>query len=301
MRNPFLPSLLAGVAAAVLFIAVLALGLGFLFLFLPTLPFFWLGLKGNPKSALLASVIAAVLAGGLTHLSLGVFILFALGLPAFYISQLALLSRGAVWFPIGLIWTRLAYYSSAIMVFIVLYYAARGASFEQLVSEYLRAAFSNVEVEYKEAVTTLTRNWLFLIFSMSIWIWGIALYGHAWLVNRLLKNRQKNIRPDFAVTPYLPPNELLFLLGLCAFASLAGSPPLAFLGKTLLVGLLLPYLFLGASLMHQTTQNWPTRRLFLFFIYFMTLAAFWPALILAGMGLIHHIKHLSGRSNSTRS
>jgi hypothetical protein len=305
MLQTLFPSLIVGLIAAVLFIAVLAMGLGFLFLFLPSLPLFWLGLSRPPKQALIAAGIAACIITLFADLSIGLFFLLLIGLPVFYIAQLAVRSRqqgGAIiWFPLGLIFTRLTFYAAGAITLIAFYYFMESASLEHSLAEQIRTAFGNVDAEYAQATEALANGLSFLIFSIGIWLWGIALYAHGWLINRQLVAKKKSIRPDFAITPFMPPNELLFLLTICAFATLVASPPLAFLGKILLVGFLLPYFFLGISLMHQATQKWPSRRFFLFFVYLMTLTAFWPAFILAGMGLIHHIKHLSVRPNSTRS
>jgi hypothetical protein len=293
----YLPSLLAGLFAAVLFIAVLAFGLGFLFMFLPSLPLYWLALSRAPKQGLIAGAAGAVAVTLITDLSVGVFFFLLIGLPVFYISQLAVLSQrrgdALVWFPVGQIFTQLTFYASGLIAMVAFYYMSQGISLEHYMGEQIRAAFGTIDAQYSEAVDMLAGGLSFLIFSMGIWLWGLALYGHAWVINRWLATKKKNIRPDFVVEPFLPSNTLLFALGVCAFASLAASPPMAFLGKALLVGLLLPYFFLGASLMHRFTRTWPSRRIFLFFVYFMTLAAFWPALVLAAIGLIHHIKHLS--------
>jgi len=300
-----LPALAAGLIAAVLFLVVLITGLGFFFLFLPTLPLFWVGLSRAPQLALIGMLVATLVIAVFTTFSVGLFFLAFFGVPVFYITRWALLSRNEggeiIWFPIGLIFSRLTLYAVSILTLVAFYYNSQANGFESMLAEHIRATFSNVGEEYAEALDLLAGKWLFLVFTMSIWFWGLALYAHVWFVNRWLAKKSRNIRPDFAVTVFLPPNYLPVLLAIAALASLIGSPGMIFLGKCLLTTLMLPYFFLGAALMHEHTKAWVNRKLLLFFIYFLVFTQFVPALILAGIGLIYHIKRLSGRRTSSKS
>jgi len=299
------PALAAGLIAAALFLAVLITGLGFFFLFLPTLPLLWVGLSRAPKLALIGMLVASLVITLFATFSVGLFFLAFFGVPVFYITQWALLSRNEggeiVWFPIGLIFSRLTLYAGALLLLVAFYYHTQTGEFEMMLAEHIRATFSNVGEEYAEAVNLLAGKLLFLVFTMSIWLWGLLLYAHAWFANRQLVKKSRNIRPDFAVIIFLPPHYLPALLAIAAFASLTGSPEMAFLGKCLLTALMLPYFFLGVALMHDHTKAWANRKLLLFFIYFLVFTQFIPALILAGIGLVYHIKRLSARPDSTRS
>jgi hypothetical protein len=90
------------------------------------------------------------------------------------------------------------------------------------------------------------------------------------------------------------PSWMLTLLAISALATLIGSPSMAFLGKSTLLTLMLPYFFLGCTLMHRACKTWPNSRFFLFFVYFLAFTQFWPVLILAAVGLWYQIKGLSG-------
>ncbi len=96
---------------------------------------------------------------------------------------------------------------------------------------------------------------------------------------------RKNLAAAARISPsglFAMPGWMLALLAICALASLIGSESMSFLGKSTLISLMLPYFFLGAALLQETSKTWPSRRFFLFFIYFIIFAQFWPALILAG-------------------
>lgn len=303
MQNYLFSALSAGAFSAAIFLLVTVSGLGAFFLFLSTLPIFWIGLGGKPGIALRAAIFAALLIG-ILDLSAGLVFLLLLMLPAWYISQKSLVSQenadGHQWFPLGIIFTRLAVAACAVIAVISAYYAMQGG-IAGIVAEDMRAVLKDAPPEYKEAVEFLLADWAFLIFSLAVWLWVLALYVHAWITNRLLKYNEKNIRPEFAIGMFLPPNWLLTLLMLAAISSLFGSETLSFWGKSSLISLLLPYFLLGLAMMHQTTAHWPSRGFLLFFIYLLVFAQFWPAFILAGIGIFHHIKRLSSPGNSSRN
>lgn len=292
---------LGGLAAALLLIGVALSGLGAFFLFLPTIPLFWIGMRTAPRNTALSALLATFIVSLLSDIPSGLFFLMMLGAPTWYITKYSAWSYDAaetrLWFPIGLIFTHLALYGCGFIALMALFYATGQNSLEQLLADYIRTAFSKADPQYAELVDGLARRWAFVIISMSIWLWGLFLYLHAWATHRFLRARNQAPRPDFSLTPFAMPSWMLFLLGLAAFASVAGSPPMAFAGKTLLMGLLFPYFLLGAGMLQTASKNWPSRGFLLFFIYLIAFSQFWPALAIAGAGVIHHIKRLSVRAN----
>lgn len=293
----------AGFLAAGLFLFIAASGLGFVFLFLPVLPLLWLGLGRAPKFALYSGIAASLIVA-LANAGAGLSFLLLLGFPAWALSRLALLWRadegGQLWFPLGIAFTRLTLYASAMVALAALIYVGHEGGIAAAVSQQMRRALDPLGEEYAPAVILLAEHWAFLVFSTAIWLWGLMLYVYGWLANTLLARMGKNIRPDFTMRTFPMPNWMLSLLGLCALAALAGGASLAFIGKALLIALLLPYFFLGAAWMHTASAGWPNRGFLLFFIYFLMLAMLWPVLILSGIGLVHHIKRLSGSGDSSK-
>ncbi|MDE3059592.1 MAG: DUF2232 domain-containing protein [Pseudomonadota bacterium] len=295
MTKSLIDTLTAGVLTAVLFLSVFGMGLGFLFMFLPTLPLFYTGFGRGPKSALDAMLAAAVLIGAIAGVPAGVFFLLLLGLPAWYISRESLRLRveGArrKWMPVGMIITHLTLYACALVGLMGLFYAFQPGGVAGLLSQNIHEAFADLEDDYGDILDMLASQWSFLVFPVTIWLWGLALYAHGWVAHRLL--RGKALRPDFAVGRFSIPGWMLWLLAICGLASLIGSPSMSLVGKSTLISLMLPYFFSGTALMHDASRSWPNRRFFLFFIYFVIFAQFWPALALSGVGLWHQIKCLS--------
>ncbi len=297
MHKELKTALLAGLLSSGLFILVFGIGLGFVFMFLPTLPLFYAGLGTNARAARDASLMASCLIGLLSGPSALLVYLFFLGLPASYICYKALFVRmregERLWYPIGTILMRLSFWGCAMVALITVYYWNLDGGLPGLLADTIREAFTGLQDDYGDVIETLASSWSFLIFPVTLWLWCIMLFAHAWLTNRWLVNKGIQRRPDFAITPFAIPSWLLSLLAICALASLIGSDSMRFLGKASLVSLMLPYFFMGSVYLKDTTKSWPNHRLLLFFVYFMVFTQFWPALILSGIGLWCQIKHLS--------
>ena len=288
-------STLAGILSAALFLIVGTLG--FVFMFLPTLPFFVLGLSKKAEALPAAIGIAILPITLLAGLPAAILFLLFLGLPTWHMSRYSLRWRmdgaGQVqWFPIGLIILRLTLYACALTASATFYYATQPETLPQLVGQNIRAAFAGMEEEFGDVVETLAGELSFLIFPVSLWLWGILLYAHAWLANRMLARKGLQVRADFSVEAFFMPKWMLSLLAISALASLIGGESMRFLGKITTLSLMLPYFFLGVSLMHTAFKTMPSRKILLFIIYFMVASQFWPALIIAGVGLWHQLKRL---------
>lgn len=309
MSKELTAALVAGLLSGGLFLLVVGVGLGSFFLFLPTLPLFTAGLHFSFRSSLAGACIGAAIIGSLTDIPVAAMFLVFFALPVCYLANQALLSREISgqrqWFPIGRIFVTLSVFACIVITCIVFYYTSEEGGIAQILSNQIHGGFGGLEEEYGDVINILAGSLSFLIFSMTFWLWALALYAHLWFANHLLGKQQKARRPSVAILPFPMPNWLLTLMVLCGLASLIGSPTLEFLGKSCLMVLLFPYFLQGIALMHAATKTWPNRRFLLFFIYFLMVAFFWPVLIVAGMGLWHHIKmlnkHLSLPGSSSRS
>lgn len=304
MHRDMKTALLAGLLSGGLFILVFGIGLGFIFMFLPTLPLFYAGLSRHARLCRDAALFACGFVALLSGLPAVVLYLLFLGLPSSYLCQKALLWRPEKgerrWYPIGVIMTRLSLWGVGAIALITLYYWNQEGGLPGLLAGTLRDAFAGLQDSYGEVIETLASHWSFLIFPVTLWLWCIMLYAHAWLVQRWLVKKNRQRRPDLAVTAFPVPGWMLSLLAICALASLIGSDSMRFLGKASLVSLMLPYFFLGAAFLKDSTRDAPNPRLLLFFIYFLVFTQFWPALILSALGLWCQIKHLSGGETSSK-
>lgn len=298
MARELISAGVAGLLSSGLFLVVFGAGLGFLFMFLPTLPLFFLGLSTSARHTHAATGVATLLIGLIAGPASAVLYLVFLGLPTWYFSRKAMAILPAAgnskeWYPVGLIILNLALYASGVVMLMTLYYIGQPGGLPQILAQNIREAFSDLEGDYSDIIEQLATGWSFMMFPLTIWLWGIILFAHAWLANRILVRQSKQSRPDMEVKPFAMPSWMLTLLAIAGLASIIGSPSMAFLGKSSLLTLMLPYFFLGCAQMHQSTQSWPSCRFFMFFVYFMVFTQFWPALLLAGFGLWHQLRGFS--------
>ncbi len=307
MPKALISALLTGLLSSALFLIVFGTGLGFVFMFLPTLPLFFLGLSRKSQMNHLAIISAAIFISIAAGEASGILFLIFLGFPTWYFAKKTTLCAkrpelsDTVWFPLGTILLNLTLYACSLIALMTWYYHDETGGLPQLLAENIHEAFADLEGDYGDIISRMANGWSFLMFPITIWLWGMLLYAHAWLANRGLNKYHGNTRPDMTIQPFPIPSWMLTLLAICALATLIGGTSMSFLGKSSLLSLMLPYFFLGCTLMHRACKSWPSSRFFIFFIYFLIFTQFWPVLILAFLGLWHQIKSLSGSGTWSKS
>ena len=313
MHNPLTRTIIAALVSSGLFLAVAGANLGFVFIFLPCLPFFLLGFTESTKSTrvLQAGVLASALIALLTGSPL-------LGLCFYYIFPTScwLMSCFLVWhhdiklgeqdfpilrmyFPVGDIIIYLACYGCATLALITAFYAGTDANLPHLLAANIQTQIDAMQKEYNMDLNVSANNLSFMACGFVVWFWAIALFAHAWIANLILIKNNMSQRPSLAITPFAMPNWLLTLMGICALASLIGGESMRFLGKASLIILLLPYFFQGIAMLHFYTHKWHNQKVFLFCVYF-SIPLFWPStFVIAGLGLWQHIKVLHKQPHQT--
>lgn len=291
------PILIASLVASLIFFLVIDMGLPFFCVFLSSIPLFFIGFSRGSDLAFWGAILTTFIVGAYRGPVVGFTFLLLVFLPSWFICRQAMLLRENEqgeyqWFPMVRIWLNLALSACTLVLLLTLYYMGGEQTLPDMLGQHIRTLFANFPDMYAEPVDALA-NRPFLIFGMAIWLWGVFLYIQTWLAQSMLVRLKQNSRPDVAFVPTPLPQWLFSLLGICGFASLFGSESLQFAGNAALMGLSMPYFFLGAATLHQVSENWANRRFFLFVLYFLIIAQFWPALFVAGYGFWQHAKTLN--------
>ena len=95
------------------------------------------------------------------------------------------------------------------------------------------------------------------------------------------------MNPTRAVIAALP-NWLPLGLAGTALGALVGTGDLAFLSFSLMLVLCLPFLFAGLAVVHAACRRLRARTAALVAFYVFLVLFTWPAVLLAGLGLIDH-------------
>ena len=269
-------------------------------------------MTGRSDPALHASLAATLLLCAVVGPGSAAFYMLIVALPGWYIaheaSKSGVYSGHTVWFPLTVIFGRLAAAFSFGLLVLCLYYADGKGGLAALLTVRIHEATLMLAADVNEqtlaSLQTAAEHYSFLVVALFAWMWSACLYLHGWAVCHELARQKKPARPDMMVTAFPPPNWMISLLLLAALASVIGSPSLAFWGKASMVALLLPYFLLGLALIHEQTKKMQNRGVMLFFMYLLMAVLLWPVLLVSGYGLFHHIillnKYLSSGGNSSK-
>lgn len=288
MPTPLTTALAAGLSSGILFVVLAMLGLGVPFLLLPTFPLFMLGLRRGAEPLLYAASGATLIVLVLTGFAGALLYLGIAALPAVLLAPL-LIARP--FRPVGTVMLDATLYAALAALGMIVHFSGSGgiraALTESINSEF---ALGNADPQVAMALSSLGQDWAFFFIGASAWWWVLLLYAHAAMANWVLKNAGQAIRPSLALATFDLPAWLLAALAGMGLLSILGDGELAFAASVLLIIFLLPYFLLGISLVHQRLQNWPSRTLALFVLYFFIFSQLWPALIIAGIGLWRQCK-----------
>ncbi len=316
MQKQIADILVTALLSGGVFMLVVLLKQDFIFMFLATLPLFSVGLAKNPQIVIKAGIVATVLITLLTS-SIAISLLYILvfAAPSYYISNMTLRHYDIklsstfptlrLWYPIGLIITNLAIYSSILLAAITAIFATQDTNLPQELIIIIQTMIESLSKDYEINVNIPASDIAFMISGFMAWIWGFLLISCAWIANSSLARINLAKRPNIIITPFPIPHWLLSLMAIWALASLIGGESMRFLGKASLIILLLPYFFQGMAMLHNHVKNWPNRLFFLITTYILMVVFIWPALLMIGAGLWQHIKtlnkHLSSGGTSSKN
>jgi hypothetical protein len=304
MSNTVALAVLAGVASAALFLS-LSFGLpGMVLLsYFVQLPLLLVGLTLGLTPALIATVgagvVSGLVAGGLAALTFAVVV----GLPALVVVRQALLMRtdgnAVEWYPPGPLLAQMTALAAAAVLIAFLLFAGEEGGLVGAIEGFLGEALGELGaggagVELAGAV----RQSAALFPGIMAASWLLMVVVNAVLAQALAVRLGRNLRPTPDIARLTLPRWLMFGTAAAALLSLigGGGGGLGFLGGSLLVLFLVPYLFQGLAVAHAFARRWNLPRFALVAFYVMLVLLGWPALLIVILGLVEDWAHLRRRS-----
>lgn len=303
--------LLYGLASALPLLIAFSVPNGVLFMLLVPLPLFLSGLSMGLAAVTLSTATAclalslmiaaaAMRMSGSLALALadgaGMFIGtgITLGVPVIVLVRQALFNRtaqdGAVeWYPAGLLVTWLTGAGLFLLAFtlVSLLWFASGPSLEAIfasqLSDALRLVLPTVEdAHLQEAAAAAARYGLGI--GLDSWLMVIAANGI--LAQGVLGRFGRNLRPAPDITQLDLPTWLGLALAAAVLVAWLAPGDVGFLALSLAIVLLVPFFFAGLAVVHAACRHRGSRAIMLIIFYLILVLFFWPATLVAGLGLL---------------
>lgn len=303
MQKAFLISLGGGALCAGLYLSVLVGGPGAILLsYFSQLPLYLVGLAlgtGPVLTAAAAAALVIALAGGL--LGAGLFVLLS-GVPAVLVVRQSLLSRAAPdgtaqWYPIGRLAALLAVLASAVSIVAGLLFAdgeGLEANVQLFVDRFLNE-FQGLDPESRQA-SSVARIIAAYFPGGAMVSWLLMVAVNATLAQALLVRFGRNRRPTPVYSALRVPEWAIYVLiaaGMLTIFGRGGTVGYVAANLIPLWGAL--YLLAGLAVLHAVTRDRPGRPLIVGFVYMLLLLFGWPAVVIAGVGLVDQWAHFRRR------
>ncbi|MHA1114511.1 MAG: DUF2232 domain-containing protein [Alphaproteobacteria bacterium] len=303
MRNALLISLGAGVGCAALYLSVLFGGPGAILLsYFSQMPLYLVGLSLGTVPAVTAAVSAAlIVAFAGSFLGAGLFALLS-GVPAILIVHQTLRSRptsdgGTRWYPTGRLAALLAGLATAVFILAALIFAD-GEGFEANIQGFVGQFLNEFRGIGTDAPQTSTVTRLIAAYfpggAMVSWLLMVTV--NATLAQALLAQFKRNLRPTPSYGAFRVPDWVIYVLIAAGLLTIFGrGGALGYVAANLIPLWGALYLLGGLAVLHAISRAWPGRPLIIAFVYMLLILFGWPAVLIAGLGIVDQWAHLRRR------
>ncbi len=294
-------AVLAGLISSALFLS-LSSGLPGMVLaaYFVQLPLLFVGLSlGLAASAIAvggAILICGLLAG---VIGTGLFVLVQ-AVPAMVVIRQSLLARQAngrlEWYPPGSVLAQLTALAALAITAAFVLLLGRPGGLEGVIADYLSAALTELGVP-AVGVTAGSEpgRWMFLLPGLMAASWLVMVVVNGVLAQALAVRLGWNRRPTPALSELELPGWLWPTIGIAGLLAVTGDGGPGFLGRALLIVLVVPYVFLGLAVVHATVRRWPHRRVALAVCYGGIMLLGWPILVVLLLGFVEDWAHVRQR------
>jgi hypothetical protein len=293
MNRQALFALAAGVAGALLYLSILSGSPGaFVLAYFSQTPLFLVGFALGLVPAAIACGIALVGLFAATQIATAALFVLLTGLPVLYVVRQALKSRpGSAgqteWYPPGLILAGLTAYGLLLLAAAALYYAGEPGGLEAVSRRYLESVFQLSPAGNRDGLGPTVEVIARYIPGTVIGSALVMVVINAALAQGALAKTGNALRPNPAYSRVaLPRWPAMVLPAAIAVAFVPGW--IGFVGGNAAVIVAAPFALVGLAVLHSVSRGWPARGFALGFIYLTTVLLGWPALLVAGVGVVDH-------------
>jgi hypothetical protein len=299
MPHPLGIAALCGLISGALFLSLLFGLPGMLLVYFAQLPVLFAGLTLGLTGSGIAVIGAIAMIGMMVGMAaaLGYALLHAL--PALFTVRQALLRRDdrgqTEWFPIGLLLTQLTVLAGIGVVLAFLLLGGEPGGLPGFIEQHLRAGLTELGLLEEGESPSLDLARLAAVIPGFTASSSLLMVMVNFMLAQLLAVRFGQARrptPEFDRMEL--PGWLWPGIALAALLVLLGGV-IGDLGWSLLIVLVVPYLFLGLALIHVLVRRWPRPGLVLGAIYGAMILLGWPILLVLLLGFVEDWAHLRRR------
>jgi hypothetical protein len=294
-------AVLAGVVSSALFLCLLTGVPGMvLFAYFVQLPLMFAGLAMGLTASMVAVagalLINGVIAGAVATVIYGLI----QALPALIVVRQALLSRrqgeDLEWYPPGLLLAQLTCLAGLGIGVVFLMLLDHPGGLQGAIEEFLASALVEMGALEAESVSSSELGpWMFLFPGLMATSWLVMIVLNAVLAQALAVRLGWNRRPSPDLTSLELPSWLWPALGAAALVALLGEHGWGFLGRSLVIVFVVPYVFLGLAVIHTLVRRWSHPSWLLAAVYGALVLLGWPILAVLLLGFVEDWAHLRRR------
>jgi hypothetical protein len=164
------------------------------------------------------------------------------------------------------------------------------------IEAFLASALVEMGAIEAEAVSSSELGpWMFLFPGLMATSWLVMVVLNAVLAQALAVRLGWNRRPSPDLTRLELPSWLWPALGAAGLVALLGEHGWGFLGRSLLIVFVVPYVFLGLAVIHTLVRHWSHPSWLLAAVYAALVLLGWPILAVLLLGFVEDWAHLRRR------
>jgi Predicted membrane protein (DUF2232) len=294
-------AVLAGIISSALFLSLLTGIPGMaLFAYFVQLPLLFaglaMGLTGSVVAVAAALVISGLIAGFLATLIYA----FVQALPALIVVRQALLSRqspqAVEWYPPGLVLAQLTCLAAGAVAVAFLMLLDHPGGLQGAIEAFLTSALTELgAIQVDAGPPPELGAWMFLFPGLMATSWVVMTVVNGVLAQSMAVRLGWNRRPSPDLVALELPSWLWPALGAAGLLALLGDQGWGFLGRSLLIVFVVPYVFLGLAVIHALIRRWPHPTWALVAVYGALVLLGWPILAVLLLGFVEDWAHLRRR------